>query len=601
MDEESRLKLRSDLQKTKNQIISLQQQADKGINFNSKKDSNNLEDMAKSAKRFALSLISIRGAYALLSKASQSYMATDEKTTKQMEANWIGLGTILKSAIDLIVNLFKKAVTSILYFMSVLTGVNYIDKANTAILKKQTEATNNLTKANDKLTASFDEMSILNSPNSTSNNSGVDTDALFSLNDIGDDTRKTIEKIAEALQPVYDILKDIIKWASKNPEAVLGILGGAGLLTMLGKVIGIAGTSTVVGTGLAGILGALLAIASVWVITIEIKRIVEANNELQETLDNLDEMSGSILDNNEKINNFYRDFIKNNDNSADSINAMNDRLLNQIDTLSEHNNNIETAIDDLGLYEKMIWNATGATTENGLVMADNTTQIFRNIASLIEAEKQGKLTKEQSERLTEQLQHLTTETDLATLSTEQLSAKYQITTGEAQMMKDQIKLVGDEHVNYMDKTYGATKETEDLTTAIKNIPNKKSVEIEVETEKATKKTSSWWKDIVNNALVLPINSIASSLGIKVKLPKLAVGGIVNNPGRGVPIGANAITGEAGAEGVIPLTDSQAMEELGQTIGRYININLTNITQLNNRQIAREQKKINAQNDFAMNK
>ena len=63
----------------------------------------------------------------------------------------------------------------------------------------------------------------------------------------------------------------------------------------------------------------------------------------------------------------------------------------------------------------------------------------------------------------------------------------------------------------------------------------------------------------------------------------------------------AIGGEVNKEGVIPLTDSQAMEELGQTIGKYININLTNITQLNNRQIAREQKKINAQNDFAMNR
>ena len=84
------------------------------------------------------------------------------------------------------------------------------------------------------------------------------------------------------------------------------------------------------------------------------------------------------------------------------------------------------------------------------------------------------------------------------------------------------------------------------------------------------------------------------------IPKLAVGGIVNMPGRGVPVGG-AITGEAGREGVIPLTDSQAMETLGATIGKYININLTNITKLDNRQIAKEQKKINAQNDFAFNK
>ena len=85
-----------------------------------------------------------------------------------------------------------------------------------------------------------------------------------------------------------------------------------------------------------------------------------------------------------------------------------------------------------------------------------------------------------------------------------------------------------------------------------------------------------------------------------QIPRLAVGGIVNMPGRGVPIGG-AIAGESGREGVIPLTDSQAMETLGATIGKYINNNLTNITKLDNRQIAKEQRKINAQNDFAFNR
>ena len=85
-----------------------------------------------------------------------------------------------------------------------------------------------------------------------------------------------------------------------------------------------------------------------------------------------------------------------------------------------------------------------------------------------------------------------------------------------------------------------------------------------------------------------------------QIPKLAVGGIVNMPGRGINYGGANI-GENGAEGVIPLTDTQAMETLGATIGKYININFTNITKLDNRQIAREQKKINAQNDFAFNR
>lgn len=84
------------------------------------------------------------------------------------------------------------------------------------------------------------------------------------------------------------------------------------------------------------------------------------------------------------------------------------------------------------------------------------------------------------------------------------------------------------------------------------------------------------------------------------LPRLAVGGIVNMPSRGVPIGG-AIAGEAGAEGVIPLTDSQAMETLGQAIGKYITINANITNTMNGRVISRELQKINNNSDFAFNR
>lgn len=83
------------------------------------------------------------------------------------------------------------------------------------------------------------------------------------------------------------------------------------------------------------------------------------------------------------------------------------------------------------------------------------------------------------------------------------------------------------------------------------------------------------------------------------LPRLAVGGIVNMPNKGTLVGG-AITGESGREGVIPLTDQQAMAELGAEIGRNVVVNLTNITKVGNRQIAREIKQINAEQEFAFN-
>ena len=83
------------------------------------------------------------------------------------------------------------------------------------------------------------------------------------------------------------------------------------------------------------------------------------------------------------------------------------------------------------------------------------------------------------------------------------------------------------------------------------------------------------------------------------IPKLAKGGIVNMPGRGVPVGG-ALAGERSMEGVIPLSDSQQMALIGEAIGRYITINLTNITKLDSRQLAKEIRKVMAENDFATN-
>ena len=83
------------------------------------------------------------------------------------------------------------------------------------------------------------------------------------------------------------------------------------------------------------------------------------------------------------------------------------------------------------------------------------------------------------------------------------------------------------------------------------------------------------------------------------LPRLKVGGIINMPNKGTMLGS-AIGGESGREGVIPLTDQQAMAELGAEIGRNVVVNLTNITKVGNRQIAREIKQINAEQEFAFN-
>lgn len=117
---------------------------------------------------------------------------------------------------------------------------------------------------------------------------------------------------------------------------------------------------------------------------------------------------------------------------------------------------------------------------------------------------------------------------------------------------------------------------------------------------------------IENVLNSPIRTINRLIGIinglpgvrlstlpTFSLPRLKVGGIINMPNKGTMLGS-AIGGEAGREGVIPLTDQQAMAQLGAEIGRHVLVNLTNITQMNGRVIGRELKQVQSEQEFAYN-
>lgn len=82
--------------------------------------------------------------------------------------------------------------------------------------------------------------------------------------------------------------------------------------------------------------------------------------------------------------------------------------------------------------------------------------------------------------------------------------------------------------------------------------------------------------------------------------KLASGAVVNQPSRGVPIAPRAIAGEHGAEGIVPLTDSQQMSLLGAAIGKYVTIAATVPVYIGNRQVTREMRRIEAEDTFAYN-
>lgn len=110
-----------------------------------------------------------------------------------------------------------------------------------------------------------------------------------------------------------------------------------------------------------------------------------------------------------------------------------------------------------------------------------------------------------------------------------------------------------------------------------------------------------------NKIIDGINSVGKYVGITIgridKMsiprfrPRLAKGGIVNMPGKGVPLGGATI-GETGPEGVIPFTDQAQMQMIGEEIGKWVTINVTNVTQLDGRELSRKVEKISANRQFA---
>ena len=89
MSDEERIQLENDIERTKNQIISLQQKmSDKKPSENM---SRNLKKSANNMKRFALNLLSVGSLLAVVSKASSAYLSTNEQLANKLQSVWIVL------------------------------------------------------------------------------------------------------------------------------------------------------------------------------------------------------------------------------------------------------------------------------------------------------------------------------------------------------------------------------------------------------------------------------------------------------------------------------------------------------------------------------
>ena len=109
--------------------------------------------------KMGLALMAMRFAMRAISAATREYMATNSELEGQLNTLKSLWGQVLGPAIEWVINLLMKAVSAVNAFVQALTGINLVARANEAALKKQAKATSGAAKAAQL--AGFDEQTKL--------------------------------------------------------------------------------------------------------------------------------------------------------------------------------------------------------------------------------------------------------------------------------------------------------------------------------------------------------------------------------------------------------------------------------------------------------
>lgn len=537
-------KLEAQYEKLVNQLGKLKQkQADlnktdfSSLEKNIDKIGNSVSKTITKVGKWALAIFGIRTAYNAVRGAVSTLSQYNEQLATDIQYIQFALASVLQPVIERLVQLFYKLLFYVNYIAQAWFGINLFANASSKAMDKSSKSADKMKKS----LAGFDEMNVISDTSSGGAGGGAGIPSMDLSNMQGE-------------------VPDWLKWIAENKDLILSVIAGitAGLLAW--KLGLTALQSLGIGIAIAGIVYAIQAIIKYlqdpsWenfgqVITgigIAVAGVAIAIGAWPVAVAGaIIAVVGIIISNWEKIKKFFQDGIDWLTNQSDFIhNKFGDTIGNIYDFLVR---TLQRGLDFFDLtfnsikkiFDGIITFIKGVFTGNWKMAWEGIKQIFSGIWNWISG-----------------------------------TAKL-VLTG----LIDKARTIGSTVADVISGVFKAV--VNNTLKAIENILNSPIRTI--------------------NSLIKVINKIPGiSLGTlpTFNLPRLAVGGIVNMPGRGVPIGG-AITGEAGAEGVIPLTDSQAMETLGATIGKYISISATVPVYVGNRQIAREIKKINAENDFATN-
>lgn len=538
--------LRAEAERLENQIVDIQERVKKAGDESDKtgeKMSNGFQKGASKLKKLALALFSIRSIYALVSKASSSYLQQDTELAEKLQSVWVGLGSFLAPAIEAISDALLTGLGYLNVFIKALTGVDYIARANAKALDKQAKAQKNLNRQN----YDFD---VIRKQQSGGSGSSSSTSGLITIPELD-------MSVVSKLQDLAYWFKENWYWI-KEVGIALGVTFGAikiaGLLGGISKLIGTAGA----GAGLSALLPLLVAIAGVWTISLYVKgfqEVKEKIDELNTSLENNVANEKRATENAQKLSEKFWDMYEAGEATNETLSVYKQYLERANEGLEMQISNLEETITWWGNFtgsNKKIREQQKELGEQLKITADNYYRLYQN----------GKITDEELQNFAITLADNIKKLDTAGINTDDLQQKL-------------ANLAGQNYQIYLAiKDNGSTSLLDKIRSKLSDI---------------AKSASS-----IGFGTGGGFSSGGGLFGSSGGGARFALGGIVTQPTR-------ALIGEAGyPEAVVPMT-ADYLGVLGQAIAQYSGGgNSTTNVYLDGRLIQRQQSQTEKKKQFATN-
>ncbi|MBO7691136.1 MAG: hypothetical protein J6T10_00700 [Methanobrevibacter sp.] len=538
-----------------NQQISNTEMAQSQINTTVEKTSTAHNKTLKSLTKIGLAVFGIRSAYMFVRQAMSYVLSGNQKLSNQMEGIKSSFYNAFTPVIEKIISGIKTLMAYINYLWKALFGkVLFAEKGTTNMSKNLASGAKSAKEINKQL-ASFDEANVLsNNKDTGAGGIGGGSNGKYDLG---------LSNI-----PIPGWLKWIRDFIEKHPT-ISKIIFGLAAFTLFGgwKLAGgIMGTiSALLGggagagaTGLIGILGTMLLIAGTVIICKisydKVKEAIKVYKEMKEAREEADRVVDESV---KKGGKWQKDMV------------------NKLSLMDKEDKARKAIIDgiklDMEMEEEQMLAYSGNAAKRETLEKKHQENVWNTLNKMKLLYDQGKLTEEEQYEYYKMLN----------------------TYLDPELIEQQGALMGN------------AQQGKELKDTYDSLDKGFKTRYDIETNEAKSKFDSF-VDKLKNGLSKPIEvklkanfenlsaKVKSALGIF-----HANGGIVNLPGRGVPIAHYA--GEAGREGIVPIDNEGQMALLGSEIAKRVTINLTNVTEMNGRTISKELKRIGSESDFAFNR